>query len=76
MTPTEALRLLDDTTFANSSARSKVNAAFSCGEVFTMVRNAIVDIQKRGEGPLDRIMEKQVHQAIRNQRRPRGFSEN
>ena len=70
MTPTEALQLLDAATISRD-VKSRVNPSFSCGQVFDIVRDGIIDIQARiAARPLDHIMEKRVHQVIRNQRKP------
>ncbi len=68
MTPTEALVLLDKLNF-ESEVPSRINLSFSRGQMHQIVRDAILSIQHNR--PLDRIMEKRVHQCLRNQRNPR-----
>jgi hypothetical protein len=70
MTPTEALAMLDAMT-PSEFVRSKMNPSFSVLQMHTIIRDGIIDIQKRSDRPLDHLMEKRVWQCVRNQRKPR-----
>ena len=71
MTPTEAIALLTDPDF-DESAESRMNSSFTQGRMREVILAGVKEIlAKRGDRPLDHIMEKRVWQVIRNQINPR-----
>ena len=68
MTPTEALKLIDE--MPPHAGMSKINPLFTCEQVAKMVREAIVDFSRRSSRELYSILEKRVLQVVQNRRRP------
>ena len=72
MTPEEALQLLDGANI-DRDQMSRVNPAFTRGQVLDIVRAGIAQIQTKANRPgrpLDRMMEKRVYQVLQNRRCP------
>lgn len=71
MKPSEGLALMNAANIKRQ-AQSRVNVNLTCGEVFDIVWDALVeDREKRPHRDLIPLMEKRVYQAIQNRRRPK-----